>query len=105
MLVTSELYTRKVAVEVGSLLKYLIEHPNDPQSFEVEIVRYSRGHVAEEQTVYIRLSDEKEGRIVELANGREIIRCVTTEGKKIDFLFGHPDERAFEPAFVFYEEN
>lgn len=103
MLITGELYTREVAEQVGSVLKYLIEIPNDSRFFEVKLVRYSQGKERDEETVNVRLIDKVDDRLVVLANGREIVRCVTREGKRIDFMFGHETERSLEPAMVFYE--
>lgn len=103
MLVTEGLYTRKVAHKVGSLLKHLFENPQDSRSFEVELVRYEGEREAETFIVNVRLIDDPTKRVVTLANDREIVRCMTTEGKRIDFLFGHESERELEPAFVFYE--
>ncbi|MGV9002318.1 MAG: hypothetical protein ACOH18_05190 [Candidatus Saccharimonadaceae bacterium] len=104
MLITGELYTRKVAAQVGSMLKYLFEHPEDTRFFEVELDYYEKGRSVRTETVLVRLVEKDDARIVELANGREIVRCITKDNVRIDFMFGHEDERELEPAFVFYDK-
>lgn len=106
MLVADGLYTRKVASEVGSLFKYLIENPEDTRYFELDIVYSPPGKPEQDETVFVKLIDESVAeRVVTLANGREIIRCVSNEGRRLDVLFGHEKDRQFEPAIVFYESK
>ena len=106
MLVANGLYTRKVATFVASLFKYLTEHPEDTRFYELEIVHSPPGKPTVDETVFVRLIDRSVAeRVVTLANGREIVRFVTKEGKRLDVLFGHEEERHLEPAIVFYESE
>lgn len=104
MFVTEGVYTRKVAAEVGSALKYLFEHPDDTDFIKLELV-YHHPDGDKDQTEFIRLVDQPEARVVTLANGREIVRCITRSGKRLDIIFGHEDEREIEPVLVLIDES
>src|SRR5689334_19311351 len=102
MFVTAGVYTRKVASEVGSTIKYLMEHPDDDRFFELQLVRYP-GSGREDWTEMIRLVAPDEGRVITLADKSEVVRCVTREGRHIDIIFGDVTERELQPALVLLE--
>lgn len=103
MFVTGGYYTRKVAAEAGATLKYLFEHPEDKRYFQLELVPQPP-HEGPDFTVNFRLIDDLTARVITLANGREIVRCVTDAGHRLDIVFGHEAERELEPALVLIEE-
>ena len=103
MLVTGGYYTRKVAAEVGATLKFLFEHPEDKQFFQLVLTTSKPSEGEEDWVVNIRLVDDLTNRVVTLANGCEIVRCVTNDGHRLDIMFGHKAEREIEPALVLVE--
>lgn len=102
MFVTGGIYTKKVAAEVGAVLKYLFEHPEDENFFEL-ILAHDPSDETKDEIVHIRLVDDINARVVPLANRREIVRCITSSGRHLDIMFGHEAEREIEPAMVFLE--
>lgn len=104
MTINEGLYTRKVASEVGALLKYLMEHPEESEAFSVALVRYEPNGTQVDLNVFIRPVEDVTRRVVELANGSELIHCVTNDGRRIDFIFSsRVNERDLEPAMVVLE--
>lgn len=102
MFVTEGAYTRKVASEVGAGLKYLFQHPDDDRYLDLALVCYHPDG-NKEWTERIRLLPKREDRVVTLANGREIVRCMNSDGKKLDIIFGDIAVRELEPALVIIE--
>ncbi len=98
MFVTEGVYTRKVAKEVGSAIKYMVEHPEDDRFFELQLVRYRQGG-SDEWTEMFRIEDTPEARIT-LADESEIVQCITRSGRRLDIIFGHAAERELQPALV-----
>lgn len=99
MFVTEGVYTRKVASEVGSTIKYMVEHPTDDRFFELQLVRYREGS-AEDWTEYIRPVITSEDRVLTLADESEVVHCITRSGRRLDIIFGDPAERELQPALV-----
>lgn len=99
MFLTEGVYTRKVASEVGSTIKYLIEHPDDDRFFELELVA-DQHDSSKDWIEWIRLVDSTENRVLALADESEVVHCVTRSGRRIDIIFAHADERELQPALV-----
>lgn len=95
-------YTRKVAEEVGSMIKYMIEYPDDDRFFQLQLVRYHKGRAEEEWTELIRPLPA-EDRVLTLRDGGECVRCITKSGRHLNLLFGNVAERAIEPVAVLLE--
>lgn len=105
---TSGIYTRDVSEKVASGLKFLIENASDKKFLELPLTRTKRTSGSERSesedfVVSIRLIDDFP-RITPRAQGGEIARCITSEGKRLDIIFGNPAERSLEPALVEIEE-
>jgi hypothetical protein len=99
MFMTEGVYTRKVASEVGSAIKYMVEHPEDDRFFELQLVRHTKTG-DEDWTEFFRPIDIPEDRVFTFANESELVRCITTSGRRLDIIFGHEAEREVQPALV-----
>ena len=100
MFVTEGAYTRKVAVEVGSAIKYMIEHPDDEMFYELELVRYFKDKPELAWTEWFRPMSLSDNPPLTLADKSEIARCVSKSGRRLDIIFGNENERALQPAYV-----
>lgn len=109
MLASEGLYTREVAETVASGIAHLLQSPDDTYILLrlVRVVKKTGQERALEEPleVSIRLLKEK-NRIVPLANGRELVRCYTQDGRRLDiFMPGPNGDREIERAVVILEEQ
>lgn len=78
------------------------KHPAERQHFELKLVRHHPDG-DQEWTELIRLVDETSERVIVLANGQELVRCRTADGRKLDLLFGSIPDREFDRVVAFVE--
>jgi hypothetical protein len=98
------IYSRDVACEIASKFEQCLDDTGEDRYFELILERTRRRsgtlpEQREEFSLQVRPIDAYP-RLVDLAAGGKLARCVTLEGKRLDIYFGHPRESNLMPAQI-----
>lgn len=99
-------YTNESSSKVHATLKHVVEHPGSYAVLTLITRHRSSGmSVTEEHAEDLSVKLDPGRANIELANGVQVIRCVTKGGKKCDIFLARPETRHFEPALVLLEAD
>lgn len=99
MFIDSGCYTRDVSQTIATQLNYLREHPDTYVRLHLTYERpvTISGPVGE-QVLDVTLDATRPS--TTLANGVQVIRCISREHEPVDIFLAHPAEMSIQPALV-----
>lgn len=99
-------YTDESSSKVHATLNYIAQHPGSYAVLTLITRHRSSGmSVTEEHAENLSVKLDPNRANIELANGVQVIRCLTKGGKKCEIFLARPETRHFEPALVLLEAD
>lgn len=99
-------YSTSSAQTVADGLHYIMTDAPESYFFRLETIRYEPDNGGNLSEIFVRvLPDTSENDPVSiLADGTEVVRCLSKDGRRVDVILGQPSEREFQPAQVVFEQ-
>ncbi len=99
-------HTKLSAQDLARVLHHMMTPTTEYEYFRLETVRYGPDGEEDAEDVFVQplpTSTENDAVSV-LADGTEVVRCLSQDGRRVDIILGKPAEREFQPAQVVFEQ-